>query len=319
MELADSASMLVRYTPILRLVLVSLAAARAASAQTSGPPRLTSSGTSYTVSATGASGPLGGSLRATGATTLQNYIGHVVFARGRGRMDVVEGGVETLFGKGDYLLFDSTDVMIVRPATREFLIIPRDVASRSMERLSAMGMHIAVADEKVALDSVSVGDTVAGLPTRHYRMTVAFNVAMDAGVFQQRLGTESVIDYWVSAAPSIPPNPLLRANGFAVGPVVGGMFRSLSMKVDSVAARMGSMSALKTKATTRLLTGPGAAVETQQMYEISNIARRDVDDDLLILPRGYSAVAFPGDDAQPAMLDSAAGKWRQLPTQRSRP
>ena len=69
-------------------------------------------------------------------------------------MDIVEGGVETLFGKGDYLLFDSTDVIVVHPSTHDFVAIPRDIASRSMGRLEAMGLRIAIADEKVLLDSV---------------------------------------------------------------------------------------------------------------------------------------------------------------------
>jgi hypothetical protein len=320
MEMAQRSLMFAPLRVLGRSLLASALVAQSVLAQKSGPPRLSSPGTAYTVSSTGASGPLGGGLRSNGPSTLQNYIGHVVFANGRGRMNIVEGGVETLFGKGDYLLFDSTDVLIVRPRSHEYLTVPRDIASKSMERLSAMGMHIAVADEKVALDSIgiSAGDTIAGIPTRHFRMTVAFNVAMDAGIMQQRLGTESVTDYWVSSSPVIPPNPLLRVNGFAAGPMSGGMFRSLSMKVDSVAARMGTMAALKTKSVTHLITGPGAAIETQQLYEVSDIARRDVDDDLLILPSGYAAVALPGDEATPAAQDSVAARWRSLPLRRPR-
>jgi len=316
MEMAQHVRMFEPRRVLARALLAGALVSQSVQAQRSGPPRLTSPGTAYTVSSTGASGPLGGGLRSTGATTVQNYIGHVVFANGRGRMNIVEGGVETLFGKGDYLLFDSTDVLVVRPRSHEFLTIPRDIASRSMERLGAMGVHIAVADEKVTLDSLGPGDTISGIPTRHFRMTVAFNVAMDAGMMQQRLGTESVTDYWVSSAPIIPPNPLLRVNGFAVGPMTTGIFRSLSLKVDSAAARMGTMAALKTKSVTHLITGPGAAIETQQLYEVSDIARRDVDDDLLILPSGYSGVALPGDDAPSAALDSIAARWRTVPMRR---
>jgi hypothetical protein len=316
MEMAHYIFMLEPRRLVALLVLASALVSQSVQAQKTEPPRLSSPGTAYTVSSTGASGPLGGGLRSTGPSTLQNYIGHVVFANGRGRMNIVEGGVETLFGKGDYLLFDSTDVLVVRPRSHEFLTIPRDMAGKSMERLSAMGLHIAVADEKVTLDSIGVGDTIAGIPTRHFRMTVAFNVAMDAGMMQQRLGTESVTDYWVSSSPIIPPNPLLRVNGIAVGPATTGIFRSLSMKVDSVAARMGTMAALKTKSITHLITGPGAAIETQQLYEVSDIVRRDVDDDLLILPSGYTAVALPGDDATPATLDSIAARWRTVPMRR---
>jgi hypothetical protein len=302
--------MYLRMRVALHTCFIALGAA-ALHAQSNHPPKLSNPGSSYTVSATGAASTLGNGLGSP--SLLQNYIGRVVFAAGRGRMDIVEGGVESLFGKGDYLLFDSADVIVVHPSAREFLAIPRDLATRSMEHMEAMGLRVAVADEKVALDSIGVGDTVAGLPTRHYRMTVAFNMAMDAGLMQQRLGTESVIDYWVSSSSLVPPNPLLRANGFAAGPLTGGMFRTLSSKVDSVAAKMGTTSALKTRAVTRLTTGPGGTVETQQMYEVSNIAPRDVDDDLLILPAGLSAAALPGAELSRAALDSLSAKWRALP------
>jgi hypothetical protein len=292
------------------VALVAVALVASLSAQANGPPKLTTQGSSYTVNATGAASALGNGLG--GPATLQNYIGRVVFAAGRGRMDIVEGGVETLFGKGDYLLFDSTDVIVVHPSTHDFIAIPRDLASRSMGRLEAMGLRIAIADEKVTLDSISVGDTVAGLPTRHYRMTVAFNMAMDAGYMQQRLGTESVTDYWVSSSSLVPPNPLLRANGFTAGAMSGGLFRTLSAKVDSVAAKMGTTAALKTRAVTRLMTGPGSTVETQQVYEVSNIARRDIEDDQLTLPAGTSAAALPGVEISRIALDSLGAKWRVL-------
>jgi hypothetical protein len=305
-----------RMSVALRGWLIVTLVAASARAQVNGPPNLSNPGTSYTVSATGAAGRLG--TGSTAPSMLQNYIGHVVFAAGRGRMDIVEGGVESMFGKGDYLLFDSTDVIVVHPSAREFLAIPRDLASRGMDQLEAMGLHVAIADEKVTLDSINVGDTVAGLPTRHFRMTVAFNMAMDAGLMQQRLGTESVIDYWVTSSSLVPPNPLLRANGFAVGPMTGGMFRTLSSKVDSVAAKMGTTSALKTRAITRLMTGPGKTVETQQVYEISDIAQRDVDDDLLVLPAGLSAAALPGTELSRASLDSLSAKWRAPPAARQK-
>jgi hypothetical protein len=97
------------------------------------------------------------------------------------------------------------------------------------------------------------------------------------------------------------------------------MFRTLSAKVDSVSARMGQSTALKTRSVTRLLMGPGNTVETQQVYEVSNIAKRDVDDDSLILPAGLTAAALLGSDASGASLDSIGAKWRRMPGARTKP
>jgi hypothetical protein len=81
---------------------------------------------------------------------------------------------------------------------------------------------------------------------------------------------------------------------------------------------MGSTAAVKTRAVTRLMTGPGGTVETQQVYEVSNIARRDVEDELLVLPPGLTAAALPGVEMSRFALDSLGAKWRTLPGARQK-
>jgi hypothetical protein len=238
----------------------------------------------------------------------QGYIGHAVVLPARGRLDITSGQVDSVFSKGDYLLFDSVDVIVVHPATKEFSPLRRDASSRALEGLEAMGFHITLSDEKVTLDSLGPSDTVAGVPTQHYRLTVAFNLAMDAGVMQQRLGSENVTDYWVARVPGLPVNPLLRSNGFA-GAAMTGMFKSLSARVDSVSARMGRTVALRTKARTRVITGPGQELQTEQTSEVSDLRRRAVDRSLLVLPPDYKP-AVPG---IAGVTIDAGDKWRVPP------
>ena len=73
-------------------------------------------GIGYTIHVTSTphAGSGGSGVLAGGA---QNYVGRAVFAVNRGRMDIVDGAVESLFSKGDYVLFDSTDLVIVHPAS----------------------------------------------------------------------------------------------------------------------------------------------------------------------------------------------------------
>ena len=59
----------------------------------------------------------------TGGPGSQSYVAHASVLGARGRMDVVEGGVPDLFTKGDYLLFDSSEVVIVHPATQQFVLL----------------------------------------------------------------------------------------------------------------------------------------------------------------------------------------------------
>jgi hypothetical protein len=274
-------------------------------------PRGRLSGVAYTIQV--GSTPHGGAGGGAMNGPAQNYIGRAVFAADRGRMDIVEGSVESLFSKGDYVLFDSTDLVIVHPASKAFVPLPHDVAGQTMERLESIGVKMTLADEKVSLDSLGFGDTVAGIPTAHYRMTTAFTMSVDAGVLQQRLATESVTDYWVASVAGLPRNPLLRANGLAGPSAMTGMFKSISRKVDSVAKRMGAAIALKTSTVSRMSDGQGAATTMEQTSDVSNIERLAVDDSLLVLPPDYKPRALTG--VEP-MSDDAGAKWRVSPRPR---
>ncbi len=284
---------------------------RTARAQILGHAR-TVAGVSYTIRV-GGPPRVGAGMIASIAAQPAHYVANAVFAAGRGRLDVVEGGVESLFGKGDYVLFDSTDLVIVHPATREFVVVPHDAGDKNMDQLEAMGMKATIGDVKVTIDSLPGADTVAGHATRHFRMVTAFTMTIEAGTLHQRLATESVTDYWVAMVPGLPGNPLLRANGFSGTPVSSGMFRELSSRVDSAAARMGSAVALRTSTSSRLMQGPGASVQMQQTSEVSDLRNRSVDETLLILPAGYKQGVLPGTDAPVVGATDAGAKWRTIP------
>jgi hypothetical protein len=289
----------------------SMVASSSMFAQNGTRARLT--GVAYTIHV--ASTPHGASGAASMmASSAQNYIGHAVFAASRGRMDIVEGGVESVLGKGDYVLFDSTDLVIVHPANKSFVALPHDVAGQTIERLQSIGVRMGIADDKVTMDSLGASDTVAGVPTTHFRMTTAFTISVDAGFVQQRLATESTTDYWVALLPGLPRNPLLSANGLSGPSAMTGMFKSISAKVDSAAKRMGSAVALKTSTTSRLIDAQGSSTTVEQTSNVSNIERVDVDDATLVLPPDYKAVGFAG--AAEGITEDPGAKWRLPPRPR---
>jgi hypothetical protein len=216
----------------------------------------------------------------------QDYTGHAVFVGRRGRLDIVEGGVASLLAKGDYVLFDSSTITIVHPSTEEYVPISAQMANDAFEQLQSLGVSISLGDLKVTLDSVRGADTVAGFPTRHFRMTTAFTLSFEAPIMQQRFATESVTDYWVANVPGLPGDALLRVNSITSSPL-SSIFRDLSAKVDSAAALMGSASALKTKTVSRLIQGPGSSVTTEQTSEVSNLKHDRVAEALLSVPAGY--------------------------------
>jgi hypothetical protein len=217
----------------------------------------------------------------------QKFIGHAVYAGGRGRVDIVEGGIEPMFAKGDYLLLDSTGLTVVHPAAKEYVALSLDPVLQTSDQLKALGVSMTMGDLKVVMDSLPGADTVAGYVTRHFRMTLAFTMSIDASFMQQRMANETITDYWIADVPGLPGNPLLRANGLSSFAGVMALFKDLSAKVDSAAARMGSASALRSKTVTRMIQGPGANMTSEQSSEVSNIQRTTVDEATLAVPVGY--------------------------------
>ncbi len=227
----------------------------------------------------------------TGGAGSSSYVGQVIWAGAHGRVDIVEGGVDKLFSKGDYLIVDTSHVTVVHPAQREYFVVVLNGDSAS-RRLAALGAAAKLSDDKVRIESLGPGDTVAGIPTQRFRLTVAFNMSIDAGVIQQRLGTESVTEYWVGTVPGLPNNPLLRSNGLG-GSALTGMFKTLAARVDSAAAKMGSAIALRTAATTRVVLGPGQVIETEQSSVVSDLKQTGIDQSLLMIPAGFKKIAMP--------------------------
>jgi hypothetical protein len=267
-------------------------------------------GVSYTIRV-GGPPRVGSGLIAALAAPPAHYVANAVYAAGRGRLDIVDGGVESVFAKGDYVLFDSTDLVIVHPATHEFVPLAHDATDSKMGQMQAMGLTLTIGDIKVTLDSVPGRDTVASYATRHFRMTTAFTMTIAANLMQQRLATESVTDYWVATVPGLPGNPLLQANGFSGTPVSTDMFKDLAARVDSAAALMGPTVALKTSTSSRLMQGPGSIVQMQQTSEVSDLEHVEVDPNRLVLPAAFAEGTLPGMSATPGA--DAGAKWRRAP------
>jgi hypothetical protein len=276
------------------LVVVLGASAVAASAQTQSGGTKRVDGLSYDLRMTSA--PTSGTGLATAMGNVsQSYVGRALVVGGRGRLDILEGGLQPLFSKGDYLLFDSTGITVVRPASQEYVPVSVELNnSKIFEQMQAAGVAMSVADVKVAMDSLGGTDTVAGYPTRHFRMTLAFTMSIDASFMQQRFASESITDYWVANVPGLPSNPLLRINGVGSSVAPMGAFKDMTFKVDSAAARLGNAAALKTKTVSRMIQGPGANMTTEQTSEVSNVQHTMIDEASLVVPRGYRRVSLGG-------------------------
>lgn len=265
-------------------------------------------GFSYTMTATSESGA-GVRMGITGGEGSRRYVAHAVVGPHRGRMDIVDGSVPDLFARGDYLLFDSTEIAIVHPATSTFALLTEQT-TRATGAIDTSDVKMKVSDEKVRLDSIGPGDTISTYPTTHFRMTLGFNMDVEAMMARSRFGSEAVTDYWVASIPGMMSNPLLRSNGLAGSHGVPGMLRELSLRVDSASQRMGRTVVLRSSSVTRVVVGQGATIESHNAVQVSDLQRASVDEHSFIVPLSYKVVAIPG---LPADSLGDGVKWKTPP------
>jgi hypothetical protein len=293
-----------RFT-FLALVMGATSVARA---QRPAPVPVPTSGFSYTLTATADSPTAKPGV--TGGPGSQSYVAHATVVGTRGRMDIVDGGVPEMFGKGDYLLFDSSEVVIVHPAAANFALLTQQAKGASGP-LDTAAFTLKLSDEKVTLDSLGPGDTVSTFPTTRYRLTIAFNMELTVAMMASRVGSEAVTDYWVASIPGMASNPLLRSNGMGGnGGGVPGMLHALSLRVDSATTRMGRTMVLRSSSTTRIIAGPGQELESHSSTVVSDLKRAPVDRNSLIVPIQYKVLALPG---LPADSLGDGAKWKVPP------
>lgn len=259
-----------------------------------------------TVNADSPSAPPG----VTGGPGSQGYIAQAAVLGARGRMDIIEGGIPELFSKGDYLLFDSSEVVVVHPSTQQFILLTQQ-AMNAGGQLDTTAFSMKMSDEKVLLDSIGPGDTISTFPTTRYRLTIAFNMQLSVASMAVRVGSEAVTDYWVATIPGMAPNPLLRSNGMSTGKAgVPGMMHAFSLRVDSASSRMGRTIVLRSTSTTRINAGPGRSTASHMGAVVSDVRRASVDKNSLIVPIQYKVLPLPG---LPADSLGDGAKWKVPP------
>jgi hypothetical protein len=183
-----------------------------------------------------------------------------------------------MFDKGDFMLFDSTDYIIVRPATKTFFAIPTDMGKRVADATAGAGgmaPKMTLTNVTVTLDTLGAGEVVAGLATQHYRLSINYTMTIDmsalgadaANFAPPPMVTTSTIDFLVAARPDIPPNPFMLRGGMekkAMGMMSGLMGGAMQELADKTAvATKGLLSGtlpVKVTMSQHIAGGPGMSV-----------------------------------------------------------
>ncbi len=223
------------------------------------------------------------------------YSGHG-FALGKHlRIDIVDGALPPLADKGDYMLFDSTGITVVRPSKKEFVPIPLDFPNKMLEQMQAMGMTITLGDMSLKFDTLPGIDTIAGYPTRHYKQTVGYTITMDGMGVSQQMKSQATNEYWMATVPGLGVSPLQQA-----GQVGGGLqsmsalpqFKELALRIDSISRHI-SGSAVRVRATTTSDAAGAGNVGLDMTSEMSNVKRAPVAGSLFVVPSDYTRGASP--------------------------
>lgn len=241
-----------------------------------------------------------------GAAATQDWTAKATAANGRGRLDILKGQAAGMWAAGDYLLFDSTEFVIVHPTTRQFIAIPADLASRSFEQMKANGVDIAISGVTAAMQPVAGPDSsIAGYPTKHYQLNLTYSLDMSLGTLQQSVSTKVTSDMWMARVAALPPNPFLRASAMQGS----GLMREITREVDSVTKPIRGMIPLRSVTVTELTGAMPTSLTTEQRVEVSDLAPAELNDDLLYLPPDFTAGTLPGLTTAPG--DSVAARWRR--------
>lgn len=276
-------------------------------------------GTTYTLH--GATVPRGTDIEGISpmASLRSNYTAVVVFAAGRGRMDITDGKTTT-FEKGDFVLFDSADYIVVHPKGKIFYGAPKNLFADMSSMAEASGVRASLNGVKVSLDTLGTKDQVSGLATQHYRITSNYTMvfdlsAIDPSVPSVRLDSKLTQEIWYADVPNFPPMPFGQVSSTMLADLsemMNGSLRELATKLAAVQSGLpvGKVAVKGTQA--MRFGGSGYDMTT----EISGIKDAPVDVTQMVLPDGFTETLMPGLEALGASKTLSAdggAKWKIKP------
>lgn len=262
---------------LLRIIAVIGFVALASAAVELQPPSVTTPGMTFRLKVTLRHAPTSG--RPPRALTL---FGHGLFGGGHGRVDI-DSASPGPFRKGDIIIIQDTmnslwahqrDTSVTRMNSP--LVNPLEGIS---ERLaSGTGTPSGL---KVDLDTVSLDETVNGIPTRHFRITADATYPVGSRQVQQKV----IIDQWLAKIPVHIVNPFgSRIRGLPDIPTRNGDYRAFLNTLAAANRVFGEAVTVKTVTTTSYNYGGGMGEDYFQTVELLDLAPGDIDEKAFVLP-----------------------------------
>ncbi|HEY6220416.1 MAG TPA: hypothetical protein VIV65_10190 [Gemmatimonadaceae bacterium] len=217
----------------------------------------------------------------SGRTRTFTLLGRGAFGAGHGRVDIdsAEGPIR----KGDiFIIVDSLNTLWAQPSTLRVrklnspLINPLEGIS---EKLS--GSAGLPSDLKVDMDTVSLDESVNGMPTRHFRITADATYPISTRQIHQKV----VVEQWLAKSDVPFANPFsARIRGLPEAPLVSGQYRSFINTLAAANRVFGEAVTVKALISTSYNYGGGMGEDHYQTVELLDLKQTNVDESLFTLP-----------------------------------
>jgi hypothetical protein len=261
-----------------------------------------------------------GPTRAAMEALRAEWTADVLTIGGRTRMDITSGGQPGMFVKGDYILTDTVDYIVVRPSSKTFFVRPPpDVRGVAGSPSQTSGLKTTVTNISVQVDS-GERQVVAGLPARKYTLSISYMLSVDVSAIipQADLPTQGVRttitnSFWY--AESRPAHSAGRAD--VAASLTYGPLQDLRDSIAAVSRALPTTRLLVRMVATTRVAASTAESGTERTYEIRDLRRTQVTKPSSFeIPGDYIEMPFPGIPASMSrqhMPTDGGIRWRAHP------
>jgi hypothetical protein len=197
-------------------------------------------------------------------------------------------------GSGGYIIVtdDARTLILVHPDQREYTVVDdttfERIVGKALRVVAQTGvLQVQLRDVKIVPERLGPGESIAGHPTRRYRLTQEYRAFVGAfGIMGDEPVHKTVVtEYWVSPRLTLAPNPLL---ALLAGLETALAQRSASFVSQSIAARDSLFrgTPLRIVITSRSTDGDDSVKERR--LEITDLAPAAFDPAIWAVPRGYT-------------------------------
>lgn len=209
---------------------------------------------------------------------------------GTGYVLGVASRVEMSRSGGEFLVLQPGHLYSVHPDKREYSDSRPEALSDVIGtalRATQLLVRFELSDVEILAQDLGGGESIAGQATHHYRMIQRFSVSVHPLIIGKTDDppekNEVVTDYWVATSLRLPRNPLVELLSNAPSALAqqdrGFARRSVAMR-DSLFSGMP----MKVQVTARK---GGEHSRVAQMFEVTSVARVNVDASLFEIPADY--------------------------------